>query len=124
MSNAIEIVMLAFTVANSLRVVAYVPQILRICHDNTGAAAISCCTWSLFLVSHLTTVAYAVVVIGDSWMALVFAANAACSATIVALALLQRQRRRTLARRVVPYVGAVEQVARIERSGTRNPTFR
>jgi len=108
MSNVTEFVTLAFTAVNGLRVIAYVPQIVRICHDNTGAAAISCCTWSLFLVSHLTTIAYAVVVMGDTWMALVFAANSACSAAIVTLALLQRQRRRVLARPVVPYVRAAK----------------
>lgn len=47
-----DITLAAFTLCNSLRVVAYVPQIVKAARDRSGAEAISFATWGLFLVSH------------------------------------------------------------------------
>jgi hypothetical protein len=49
-----------------MRVVAYVPQILKAAADKNGASSISAATWLLFLVAHLSTVAYALVNRSDS----------------------------------------------------------
>jgi len=92
MLTATEIVILTFAVTNSFRVIAYLPQIILLARDQSGAAAVSCCTWMLFLVSHISTAAYAGLVLGEPWMMLIFAANAACSLVIVILALVRRQR--------------------------------
>jgi hypothetical protein len=46
-----DITLVAFTLCNSLRVLAYVPQIARAVTDESGAAAISLGTWGLFLFS-------------------------------------------------------------------------
>jgi len=46
-----EFVVLAFTAANLARVFAYLPQIVRIAGDRSGAAAISCATWTMFTLS-------------------------------------------------------------------------
>ena len=91
MMPATEFIVIAFTATNSLRVVAYIPQIARLARDRSGAAAVSFCTWMLFLVSHLTTSAYAGVVLSDAWMCQVFAANAMCCAAIVALTFTRRR---------------------------------
>ena len=56
----------AFTLCNSLRVVAYFPQIATAVRDTSGAEAISFGTWGLFLVSHTSARAYAAVNQGDS----------------------------------------------------------
>src|SRR5882672_11330656 len=56
-----DITLAAFTLCNSLRVVAYFPQIARAARDTSGAEAISFGTWGLFLVSHTSATAYAVV---------------------------------------------------------------
>jgi hypothetical protein len=82
----------AFAIVNSVRIVAYVPQIVRAAKDNNGASAISYTTWSLFLVSHLTTIAYAVVVVGDLVMALIFLGNAAACFAIIGVTFVRRQR--------------------------------
>ncbi|MDF2689935.1 MAG: hypothetical protein K0Q80_2901, partial [Microvirga sp.] len=58
---------------------------VKISRDTQGAAAISYMTWILFGVSHLSTVAYAVLVVDDWRMAAVFAANTVCCAIIVSL---------------------------------------
>lgn len=70
----------AFTFVNSLRILAYVPQMLTAAKDINGASGISYTTWTLFLMSHLTTIAYAII-FGDLVMALIFLGNAlACLA--------------------------------------------
>jgi hypothetical protein len=85
-----DAVIVAFSMVNTFRVIAYVPQILRIMRDGTGAHAVAISTWMLFLISHLTTVAYAVVVAEDLRMAAIFMANAVCCAAIVGLAQWKR----------------------------------
>ena len=60
-----EITLAAFMLCNSLRVVAYVPQIARAAKDQSGAQAVSFATWGLFLFSNLSAVAYALVNKGD-----------------------------------------------------------
>ena len=86
-----DITLLAFTACNSLRVLAYVPQIWKASTDKDGAKAISFSTWSLFLVSHLTTASYAIVNKGDSNLAYMFLINAVGCAAILAAAALRRR---------------------------------
>jgi uncharacterized protein with PQ loop repeat len=90
MNLAVEIAIMLFAVSNSVRVVAYVPQIVRVIRDREGAAAVSCTTWLLFAVSHMSTVAYALLVIGDWRMAIVFAANLLCCLAIIGLTVYKR----------------------------------
>ncbi len=71
-----DITLAAFTLCNSLRVLAYAPQIVRAAVDRSGAEAISFGTWSMFLVSHASATAYAVVNKQDWTMASVFLGNA------------------------------------------------
>ena len=74
-----------FTFMNSIRIFAYVPQLLKVTEDKNGASAISYSTWTLFFLSHLTTVAFAIFYVGDLVMALIFAGNAlACFAILLA----------------------------------------
>jgi hypothetical protein len=89
-----EITLAAFTLCNSLRVVAYIPQITRAAMDRGGAEAISFGTWSMFLVSHASATAYALVNKQDWTMALVFLSNAAGCAAILLIAAYKRSRHR------------------------------
>jgi uncharacterized protein with PQ loop repeat len=79
-----------FTVCNTLRVFAYLPQIVKISRDTHGADAISYTTWALFGLSHLSTMAYAIWVVSDWRMAAVFAANTLCCITILGLTAWKR----------------------------------
>jgi len=81
-----EITLALFAVSNSVRVLAYVPQIHKAAIDKNGASAISRMTWSLFLVAHVSTIAYALVNRSDPWLALCFAGNALCCVVILAIA--------------------------------------
>jgi hypothetical protein len=97
-----DITLLAFTFCSSLRVVAYVPQIVRAAVDRRGAEAISFGTWGMFLVSHATTMAYALVNKNDWTMASVFLGNAIGSAAILFIAAYKRTRHRRRQDAMVP----------------------
>jgi hypothetical protein len=85
-----DLTLVVFTVCNSARVLAYVPQIWKTTTDDQGAKAISSATWALFLVSHISTAAYAVVNRGDWGMTTMFLADAAACAAILLLAAWRR----------------------------------
>ena len=81
-----------FTFMNSIRIFAYLPQFLKITSDKNGASAISYSTWTLFFLSHLTTVAFAIFHVGDLVMALIFSGNAfACFAILLATYIKRRR---------------------------------
>jgi hypothetical protein len=90
-----DITLAAFTLCNSLRVLAYLPQIARAARDRGGAQAVSCGTWGLFLLSHASALAYAVVNTGDWMMASMFLGNAAGCAAILLIAACKRSRHRS-----------------------------
>src|SRR5262249_4758119 len=71
-----DITLAVFTFCNSLRFLAYVPQIAKAIKDQSGAEAISVGTWGLFLASHVSATAYAVENQGDWTMASMFLGNA------------------------------------------------
>jgi hypothetical protein len=89
-----DITLAAFTLCNSFRVLAYIPQIAKAAIDETGAEAISFGTWSLFLVSHASSMAYALVNKEDWTMALMFLSNAIGCAAILLIAAAKRIRYR------------------------------
>ena len=85
------VVFTLFTFMNSIRIFAYVPQLLKVTEDRNGASAISYSTWTLFFLSHLTTVAFAIFYVGDLVMALIFSGNAlACFAILLATFIKRR----------------------------------
>ena len=81
-----------FAAINSIRIVAYVPQIVKAARDGNGASAISYTTWSLFLISHITTILYAVVCLADLVMAAIFLGNALACLAIILIASRNRRR--------------------------------
>ncbi len=81
-----EITLALFAASNSARVLAYLPQIYKAAFDKNGASAISRTTWSLFLVAHISTIAYALVNRSDPWLAICFAGNAVCCLLILTIA--------------------------------------
>lgn len=85
------VVISAFSVTNSIRIFAYIPQICKAATDQNGATAISFTTWGLFFLSHLTTIAYAIVQLADLVMALIFLGNAAACLSILVIAALKRK---------------------------------
>jgi len=89
-----DITLAVFTLFNSLRFLAYVPQIAKAIKDRSGAEAISFGTWTLFLASHLSAMAYALVNQRDWTMAAVFLSNALGCGIIIVIAGIKRSRHR------------------------------
>ncbi len=94
-----EITLAVFTLFNSARFLAYVPQIIKAIKDQSGAEAISFGTWALFLASHLSAMAYAIVNQADWTMASLFLSNAlGCGAIILIAGWKRSHHRRHTAR--------------------------
>jgi hypothetical protein len=91
-----DITLATFTLCNSLRVVAYIPQIAKAARDRSGAEAISFGTWGLFLVSQTSAMAYALVNMADWTMASMFLGNAFGCSVILLIAAWKRSRHRNL----------------------------
>src|SRR6266849_9177790 len=89
-----DITLAVFTFCNSLRFLAYIPQIAKVIRDQSGAEAISFGTWSLFLASHASATAYALENQGDLTMASLFLGNALGCAAILLIAAWKRSRHR------------------------------
>jgi hypothetical protein len=100
-----DITLASFTLCNSLRVVAYVPQIAAAFSDRGGAQAISFGTWGLFLISHASAMAYALVNKEDWTMASMFLLNAMGCCAILLIAAWRRSQHRELAMKPVPAHG-------------------
>jgi hypothetical protein len=79
-----------FTALNGARIVAYLPQIICVCRDRTGASSVSMMTWGMFCSANLATVFYALTVTGDKVIAFVFTLNAIACIIIFALILRKR----------------------------------
>jgi hypothetical protein len=90
-----DITFAVFTLCNSARVIAYVPQITKAATDQDGAQAISFTTWGLFLVSNASAVAYALVNKDDWTMASLFLANAVGCTAIILIGALKRSQYRS-----------------------------
>jgi hypothetical protein len=88
--SSADIALTLFALCNSVRVFAYVPQIIAVARDPCGASAISYATWGLFAVSNLSTVFYAVLVVDDWRMGAVFVANTLCCVVILGLTAWKR----------------------------------
>jgi hypothetical protein len=84
----------AFTLCNTLRVLAYIPQIAKAIRDQSGAEAISLWTWGLFLAGHMSAMAYAVENKEDWTMASMFLGNALGCIAILVIAAWKRSLRR------------------------------
>jgi hypothetical protein len=82
---------LLFAVFSSVRVVSYLPQIWRVAQDTNGASAISYATWSLWTGANVATAFYAVVNLGDRWLATVSSVYAACCVCVIALTFAKRR---------------------------------
>jgi tryptophan-rich sensory protein len=93
MDNFGETITWIFVTVNSVRVLAYGPQILAAWRCADGARSISLLTWAYFAVAHLSGALYSLAVAGDARLATAFAGNCvACSALVVVVAWKRRQR--------------------------------
>jgi uncharacterized protein with PQ loop repeat len=87
-----DVTLAVFMFLNSLRFLAYFPQIARAIKDKSGAEAISLGTWTLFLVSHASAMAYSIENQRDWTMASLFLSNALGCGAILLIAAWKRSR--------------------------------
>jgi hypothetical protein len=88
------ITFLAFAFFSSLRVVSYLPQILRVAADAHGASAISYSTWGLWTASNAATALYGWINLQDFYLAAVSATNTACCVIVILLTMMKRRTQR------------------------------
>lgn len=92
-----EVAGVTFAICNSARVLAYIPQIVRIARDRNGSPGVSCLTWTGFAAANFSTVAYALILTSDWNMAAVFGVNGVFCSAIVTLTMWKRLRAGALA---------------------------
>jgi hypothetical protein len=90
MSYVTELSLLAYTLCNALRVVSYVPQIVRIARDHEGARAFTLATWWLWIAANASTVLYAWINLGDIPLALLNGFNVLACLIVVGLTIWKR----------------------------------
>lgn len=100
-------VLWVFATLNSVRIIAYVPQVMKAARDKNGAAAVSLITWGLFFASHVTTVLYALICLGDLLMGLLFIGNAIACLAIFATTVFKRRAHRRFEIDTSPTVGSL-----------------
>ena len=119
-----EITIGTFATYSSLRISAYLPQILKASSDENGVSAISYTTWSVFLIAHLSTVAYAIINQSDWWLAACLGPNAVCCLGIIVVAYGKRRRHLRRSRSMRPASEPrLENCERWHRSALPAPAF-
>jgi hypothetical protein len=85
-----ELTLVIFYTFNALRIGAYLPQILRVANDVSGAPTISYTTWTVWIGANGSTAAYALVITPNWTLFAVNTLNAFGCALVVALTALKR----------------------------------
>ena len=86
------LIVAAFSFFNAMRVVSYMPQMLRIARDTNGATAVSYLTWTLWVCANGSTAAYAGIIIGDRSLCLVSSINTLCCTIVICQTAYKRYR--------------------------------
>lgn len=81
-----------YAISNALRLLSYVPQILAVAREHSGAHAISLASWVFWMFSHAATALYCAMVVNDSLLAGMMWGNAAGCFGVVALTMMKRRR--------------------------------
>jgi hypothetical protein len=86
----LDVVALAFSAFNVLRIVFYIPQIVAVARDQYGAQAISFSCWTVWACANVSTGIYAWDRLGDDTLVLVTGLNAACCVAVLGLTAYKR----------------------------------
>ncbi len=81
-----------YTVCNVVRLAFYVPQIMAVAREPSGAHAISLATWMFWSFSHGVTAIYCYAVVKDALLCGMMWGNAIGCVAVVALTVAKRRR--------------------------------
>ena len=94
MDSLVDIVSWLFVAANAGRLIGYMPQVVAAWKCKNGAASVSRMTWGYFAFAHFTGILYAMIVIHDLSMALVFLGNFTVCCLLIAIVTWKKRRHR------------------------------
>ena len=94
MSNELflQLVTATYALCNAARLLSYVPQIIAVARENSGAYAISLISWTFWSISHAATAVYCTTVVNDPLLAGMMWGNTVGSSGVVLLTVLKRRR--------------------------------
>ena len=81
-----------YAVCNAVRLLFYVPQVMAVARERSGAYAISIITWTFWSFSHAVTAVYCYAVIHDALLSFMMWGNAFGCIAVVALTMVKRHR--------------------------------
>jgi hypothetical protein len=87
-----QLTFLAFAAFSSLRVVSYLPQIMKVASDTNGASAISYSTWGLWTGANIANALYAAINLQDLYLSAVSGVYATCCVVVIFLTMAKRRR--------------------------------
>lgn len=87
-----------YAACSALRLVAYLPQLIAIARDRSGAHAISLLTWTFWGFSHAVTALYSALLLGDALLAGMMVGNALGCAAVTGVTMIRRRPERLPAR--------------------------
>ena len=86
-----EIIIGAYAITNSLRIFAYLPQIVTVLRASDRAEAVSLVTWAFWTLANIATTAYTAAILEDFLSTVIFAGNSACCAVVVFIVAWKRK---------------------------------
>jgi hypothetical protein len=95
-TQAREVVVIVFLAVNTLRTLAYGPQIWAAVRHPESSRGISVITWGYFALSHLTGAAYSLLITRDANLVASFLGNFLACTLLIGVVAWQRRRRRTV----------------------------
>ena len=87
-----EIIISTYAMMNSLRIFAYLPQIVTVWRAPDRAEAVSLLTWTFWALANVATTAYSAVILKDFLTMVIFAGNSVCCALVAFIVAWKRKR--------------------------------
>lgn len=81
-----------YVACNAVRLLSYIPQIIAVSRERSGAHAISLATWLFWTLSNVATAIYCSTVIHDLLLATAMWGNACGCIAVASLTIAKRQR--------------------------------